>query len=329
MVGKDVAWVDWLKAISIFLVVWGHMNGLNPVIKGFIYSVHLPAFLVVTGFLSAGGAVSSRFAPYLKTQIVYYVKLYALFSLLAILMWFLIEGRGQATSEVLRPLLGAVLGLHGPNLELVHNNDPLWYFPFLVTSLLWAFFLLRLGWIFGGVLGLVSFSPYIFNITLPLPWSLDLAPIGAFFILLGVWLRRLQTENAEVESAPVVFLVLALVGWVALVLWNGGANMNGRVWGRSFLFFLMAAVFGVWVGVKVFKNVVVPDFVRGIARHTLVIFCMHIYFTKAIGKLIFKIPEPYTQFLIFVMALVVTWFCWRVAIYVQPMILNFTKPRKV
>ena len=326
---KNVAWIDWLKAISIFLVVWGHMNGLNPYVKGFIYSVHLPAFLVVTGFLSSASLGGVRSDKFLKSQVVYYIKLYSLFSLFSILMWFVIEGRGLPFVEMLRPIRGALLGVHGPNLELVHNNDPLWYFPFLATSLILAYVLMRMGWIFGCIFCLLTLIPYFFNMARPLPWSVDLAPIGALFILAGVLLHQIKSKDVNPAWMQGWLLLLAAFIWSALVLWNGGVNMNGRVWGRSFVFFVVGALLALWCAIRVFENIEAPGLIKSLSRHTLIIFCLHIYFTKVAGKIIFKMPEAYRQLLIFSVALFVTWLCWRIAIYVQPVILNFMKPRKV
>lgn len=44
------AWIDWSKAILIWLMVLGHA-GLSGVPRDFVYAFHMPAFFIISGFL--------------------------------------------------------------------------------------------------------------------------------------------------------------------------------------------------------------------------------------------------------------------------------------
>ena len=46
-------WIDWAKAIGIFLVVWGHipLNNESSMVTAFIYSFHMPLFFFISGYL--------------------------------------------------------------------------------------------------------------------------------------------------------------------------------------------------------------------------------------------------------------------------------------
>lgn len=44
-------WIDWAKAIGIYLVVVGHCTFTNTNIEGFIYTFHMPLFFLISGFL--------------------------------------------------------------------------------------------------------------------------------------------------------------------------------------------------------------------------------------------------------------------------------------
>lgn len=53
---KREIWLDYLKCIAIFLVIWGHVllncvtNDLKYNVAGIIYSIHIPLFLVISGY---------------------------------------------------------------------------------------------------------------------------------------------------------------------------------------------------------------------------------------------------------------------------------------
>ena len=46
---RDV-WVDWAKAILIWLMVVGHA-GCDGISRDFIYAFHMPAFFIISGYL--------------------------------------------------------------------------------------------------------------------------------------------------------------------------------------------------------------------------------------------------------------------------------------
>ena len=54
-----IAWLDIVKLISIYLVVWGHclqyLNSDSPMnnhLWVFIYSFHMPLFMLISGYFS-------------------------------------------------------------------------------------------------------------------------------------------------------------------------------------------------------------------------------------------------------------------------------------
>ena len=54
---KREVWLDYLKCIAVFLVVWGHIllncvtNNHKYNVAGIIYATHIPLFLVISGYL--------------------------------------------------------------------------------------------------------------------------------------------------------------------------------------------------------------------------------------------------------------------------------------
>lgn len=46
-------WVDWMKVIGMFLIIWGHLFPKHS--YDFIYSFNVPLFFCISGFLGGGG----------------------------------------------------------------------------------------------------------------------------------------------------------------------------------------------------------------------------------------------------------------------------------
>lgn len=47
-------WVDWMKVIGMFLIIWGHLFPKHS--YDFIYSFNVPLFFCISGFLGGGAA---------------------------------------------------------------------------------------------------------------------------------------------------------------------------------------------------------------------------------------------------------------------------------
>ncbi len=324
-----ITWVDNLKAICIFLVVYGHFANLDPSLKAIIYSIHLPAFLMITGYLSLSTLQQSSPHKLVKNQLLYYLVLYGLFTLASSFLWYLLEARDQSFTLVIKPLIGGLGGLHGPSLALIHNNDPLWYFPFLITSLLVAFILFHLSWIWRSLFFIASLMAYQLNLLPPLFWSLDLAPVGAMFILFGAALRHCENTSryAFIGSQQMGWIISLLILWLLLVWINDGINMNSRNWGNSWIVFMLTAIVGTACMVGISKKIPSFKFLRSVSQHTLIIFCVHIYFVKALNGVIAKLPAMYQGWAILVAAIVTLLICWMISLLGQPLLNKWFKPK--
>lgn len=49
---KRILWIDVLRGIAMFLVVYGHTSQ-NAEIKKYIYAFHMPLFFIISGMTSA------------------------------------------------------------------------------------------------------------------------------------------------------------------------------------------------------------------------------------------------------------------------------------
>ena len=328
---RNIYWIDHIKSVCIFLVVYGHALSTSPLIKNAIYTFHLPVFLAVTGFLNASTLSGMGAGRKVYAQTRYYFYLYIFFSVVASIVWYLLEARSESILRILGPLVGMAYGLHGPDLKLMHNNDPLWYFPFLISStvLSYIFYLLfRASWAWLAITISLILSAPLWTSFPPLPWSFDIAPLGAIFIGVGLGVRFLYDGYSrlfeKLTSPLMMFLYVSI--WLSGGLFNGVVNINGRLWGDSWWLFLICAASAIFGLVSILKRVPVLAISTELSKHTLLIFCSHIYLTKIIVRLTPRIPNGLQDVFVFFSAVFVTFVCYKFSVVMQPVLIRWLKP---
>lgn len=76
---KREIWLDYLKCIAVFLVVWGHIllncvtNDLKYNVAGIIYAIHIPLFLVISGYLIKDKPISATLKIIFKRFVIPYI----------------------------------------------------------------------------------------------------------------------------------------------------------------------------------------------------------------------------------------------------------------
>jgi acyltransferase len=288
-----ITWVDNAKAIAIYLVVLGHFHySYAPLpFKDVIYAFHIPAFLFITGFLLPEGFREMPARRFLTRYIALYLRAYVFFSAIAIGIWWAAEIAGARGLVSPWPAIaGALYGIAGQGGGLVHHDAPLWYFPFLITAMLAAYGVARAPVALGAVL-LAAYAALGFLYSGPrLPWDLEIAGIGASFVIAGHLFRRLHARiaprlGARANWIAVPVLLAALV-WLARA--NGQVNINGAEFGGNPGLFYLAAFTGIALLVLVSALLPPSRLATVISLETLTIFALHIYLVMVFARL----PHP-------------------------------------
>jgi acyltransferase len=288
-----ITWVDNAKAIAIYLVVLGHFHySYAPLpFKDVIYAFHIPAFLFITGFLLPESFREMAPRRFLTRYIALYLRAYVFFSAIAIGIWWAAEMAGARGLVSPWPAIaGALYGIAGPGSWLVHHDSPLWYFPFLVTAMLAAYGVTRLSPALGAVL-LVLYAALGFLYSGPrLPWDLEIAGIGASFILAGHLFRRLHARIAPRLGAGVNWIAVPvlLAALVFLARANGQVNINGAQFGDNPAVFYLAAFTGIALLILVSALLPPSRLATAISLETLTIFALHFYLVMVFARL----PHP-------------------------------------
>lgn len=288
-----ITWVDNAKAIAIYLVVLGHFHySYAPLpFKDVIYAFHIPAFLFITGFLLPEKFPEMAPRRFLTRYIALYLRAYLFFSVIAIGIWWAAEMAGARGPVSPWPAIaGSLYGIAGQGGGLVHHDAPLWYFPFLVTAMLAAYLATRVPLALGAAL-ILAYAALGFLYSGPrLPWDLEIAGIGASFVLAGHLFRRVHAGiaprlGARANWLAVPILLAALV-WLARA--NGQVNINGAEFGTNPGLFYLAAFTGIALLVLVSALLAPTRLATKISLETLTIFALHMYLVMVFARL----PHP-------------------------------------
>lgn len=231
-------WLDYAKAIGIFLVVFAHVadgirrspggDVLTPywIVYDFIYTFHMPLFFVISGYLFAWRP-STDVRKFVDSSLVGVFVPYVLWSVIFVLLQNLFPGASNQVVSISR--------LYNILLE-----------PILHLWFLYVLFFVRVGYFLSykldrtyafGVLLAAAVLSYAFVMQMDLPrqqWFMGFAMFG-----LGALLAR----SGLVETLRPGQWGLVLAGGAAL--WLACAASLSLVPGRPGVLYVLAAVFGV------------------------------------------------------------------------------------
>lgn len=279
-------YVDWIKAIGIFLVILSHANHANGVLKVWIYSFHMPLFFFASGLVMREYPLTVFFQKKLKSLILPY------------LLWGCIYA-----SFSLENLVSLLYGSYH-SIEEAGALTSLWFLPELFLGQMLTVSLrkwiprdaLRMGVCLAlAVCGLLLPKP-----ALGYPWCANMALPAAFFLTLGwVWEEKWSDLFARHNWLGPVLGVAGAAATLAAPLGFSGSGYvmmaTGSV-GRLPVFFLTAL--GGCLMVYGFSRCIrlagpVQRAVQYISRNTLLIFAVHKPIVSGFEKLFVHFHLPW------------------------------------
>ena len=278
MVAQRLNWIDWSKAILIYLVVLAHYGHISPIVDNLICSFHMPAFFMISGYLHKPVEPKHSIPRNFKRLIVPAF----LFSLLCwgynSVMMFLRHIPFSWDVYVYKPLIG-----------MISYDDPYVSSPCCVIWFLQVLFicqvLLDILVVKGNKTLLLSLS-FICIILTEVWYNMGInntnylffvqrTCVGFPFLFIGFMLREKQYFRCL--SSHNWILVASAILYVVGVSYNGRVGIFSYRFGHSaFLFFLIAAL-----GCACFFSIIKKIKFGGgnlllvISNGTIVILCLH------------------------------------------------------
>lgn len=286
-----IPYLDTAKAICIFLMVVGHWTSNNYLLL-YIYSFHMPALFVISGFL---------YKPriWYKTMLSFGIPVvvYSLINLLFLITIGEIPFNQLLSRDILYRFLHYRYGL-GVGL-------------FMGDWFLWA--LLGLRFFYGDIRFLSAFRNCYIPIALLiiLYMSLESYLVQIDSIFHGWYIGRmipslpffcigflLKDKKWKISQISMFYLSILGLLFFILPIINGKCSINSNAYGLSYtLFFINASISTVFI-LAISSHIPPVKFITTIAKGTLLILGMHMPIMNALNMILPANLHEYIPFLI-------------------------------
>ncbi len=230
--GRNIP-IDIARGILIVLMLAGHFGDLDPTFRTIIYSFHMMAFVLLSGYFFSPESCGN-----LKKSITHLMKTlltpYAVFAVIYICM------HGAGITAVRTVLLG--ISYTDRILDGQTSVGPV-YFILMLFVVRLLYLLLRKAvpnemWMHVLCLGISVFGAWLGMQGYWLPWSVDCALYAIIFYHLGYCLKKYKVMDFF-RNNPVTYFALSIV-W-AFMICCGGMELSIRNYGSYGLVILGAA----------------------------------------------------------------------------------------
>lgn len=295
---KRLRYLDIARGVGLLLVIISHSCGLSS----YLINYYIPLFFVVSGYIyKEGRGYGENVGHKAKRLLIPY------FGYSAVLLAFY-AATGRTLKETGESAFGILYSryclydttMYQDNVYLFTvANGAMWYLTaFFAASLVYHLVIDRCladkKFMAGCVAVLVAVTMVLAELPVLLPWSLDLACVGALFMIVGTVLGRAEFFEQKwnlplLAGTAAVYLVLSTV--------NPGINMSIREYGTygrwSVPFFILVGISGsmlcIWFG-KLIQNNIAGRVMAYIGQNTIILLAFHIFglevFEMIAGKFI-------------------------------------------
>lgn len=266
---KRIAWVDQLRGFSIFLVVYGHNF---PILEKYIYSFHMPLFLIASGFFFPDqpsiNDVKSRFKSIIVPYFIWAVFLFS--------FWFLIGKEVGVSADknlsVWKNFIGIFYAQGG--MEYMDWSVPMWFLPMIFLAFV---FYSGLNSISRNVVLLsilsIGLSVMGYLIDMNLPWSINVAMVSVLFIHFGKLLYQ-SIYKLSNTIIPVLIIFLLVLHYF-LFDYNEMVSMHRSEYGNFILFLINSLTICSGI-VLLFKYFPKFKFFEIFGKFSIVILALHL-----------------------------------------------------
>lgn len=284
---ERIKWVDYSKAILIYLVVLAHYGQINSHVDELICAFHMPAFFFISGYLHKGSEIKMSIKKNTQRLLVPALCFSLICMAFSGLFSILIKHEAFSVSEhITKPLLG-IINYDRPN--ALPPCGVIWFLEVLficnvlvdlVKKNIYALISLTVLCI-GAVCWLDSqnivmmsygFIPQRFLASFP-------------FVFAGIMFK--QFDLFEKVFKKYIVGIALLVVYVLLVWGTGHTGIASWNFGNGYYLFLLKAVIGSLAFFWIMDLIAVRQFdlILKISTNTIVILCLHRLMIPFISKI--------------------------------------------
>lgn len=230
---KRIEWVDIARGILIFLVCLGHRH-LSAGLLTWVYTFHLPAFFLLSGYLAKNEGIA--FSAFLKKKakglLIPYVSLGVIYIVGKFVYSFLLHKPFSITQYLWDFIAGRKIGSS-------------WFIVALFLVEFAAFFLQKLNIKLRlPIVACIATGGFVLNYYIedPLFWNVQAVPIGLLFFECGILVKAGDIIHKIIHNKRllIVSLSICLIGNALATVFNERIDMNMTIYGNVGLFLLGA-----------------------------------------------------------------------------------------
>lgn len=236
---KRIAWIDYLKAIGIFLVVIGHSNPLASIRK-WIYSFHMPLFFIVAG-LTFNPERYNNTKEFVKHKAKTILLPYLMINLFTIpfYLWYFKILNYSSSASIIDIIKGIIIA---NNDIIVLVNGVTWFLPTLFLSNVLMYLIYKRFkdnknnmLIISFILLILGYVEAITSRETLMIWHINSLPVCTFFALIGYickdYIKIISNKKyskLETFKNIVLGIVFIVLGFIIGVKLNGKVSFGGN-----------------------------------------------------------------------------------------------------
>lgn len=275
-------WVDWGKAIGIWLVILGHGNLVDAECRQLIYSFHMPLFFVLSGYLFKELPAKERIKKDFHALIVPYLCINGVCFLLWFVGGYLMKPEYHWSMEPLVQRLGAIL------LGIGYHTD-FWIAVCTPSWFLIALFIVRC--ITNTTLPVYHIAlcisalctGYLFScFEVHFYFTLNSVVMALPFFVAGIWMKK------QLSPIPWLWAVVCLGILLLANHYNGRVDMATFNYGRNMFLYYAGGFAGTFFifAIAQLLNCYSNKLIRVISDGTILIIGFNLLAIEVVSKLL-------------------------------------------
>ena len=276
-----IYWIDWMKAIGIYLIVLGHFF---PVGYEYIYVFSVPLFFILSGFLS-----------HKEDEKLFWKKLW--FNLVVPLLIIIIFNVGRYTAihyihgdltiqNIIYSFIACFIGMGGKGIDVAGLGTGWFVYTLIVSKIIYQKCPPQICIILSVLFCFIT----ILIVDYRMPNNAYVNTLEAFpFFIIGHYCRNLETKvTHQIKIYHLLMIIVLSTLIVAFCgIYNGYVQMFQNLYGHNFILFLVGGIggtIGVWAFCRILgkTNCVIMIISKG----TIIIMGFHVVFIKSFQKIL-------------------------------------------
>lgn len=259
---KRIDWIDTLRGIAMFFVVWGHNQKNGTFIRKYIYSFHMPMFFFISG-LTFGDADQLPFNVFIKKKIKGLIVPYLALNVICYFLRMIYYYAGIIGKfDYLRNFLGI---FYSSNRILPIPCGPSWFLvSLLLVDVIFYFFKrntksdFELG-MACTICAIISYVNSICEWQIRSPFHFEAVLMGVMFYYLGyLFIKHIKKFDFILKDKMRMLTYGLVFGGAGVVIqyFNRRVSMDGNLYGSISLFFAssLSTIFGLILFVNLFMK---------------------------------------------------------------------------